>query len=889
MKTVLLHLLESAMNSLARFFRKLGFLIRRDRFNAELEEEMRFHREQQAREFQAEGMTPEAALHAARRQFGNDTHLREQSHGVIAFRAESVVQDLRFALRQLRKNPGFAVTAILVLALGICASVAIFAFVDAALIKPLPYQNPSRLVVLFESIPVGPRFHLSYLDYLDWKKLNQSFSSLDIYSPYSFMLRTPTGRQEAAGASVSAGFFRTLGVTPVLGRDFHPDADAPSAPRTVLLSYSAWQNRYGGRRDVIGQTVTLDDVPRTIIGVLPRDFHFAPAEPADFWAAMNASDECEKMRDCHNAFGVARLKDGASLSSALADIRTIALQLQKQYPDSNRSRGALLAPLSDVIFGDIRPILLTLLSGAGLLLLIATVNVASLLLVRSESRRREMAVRGALGASRARLIRQFVTEGLTLAASASALSVGAAYATMRLIARLIPHDMMAGMPYLRGLGLNGRVLLFACVISLITGLLLSLTPALRLPLHDLHTGLSEGGRGSASVMWRRFGANLVVVELAMAVVLLVGAGLLGKSFYRLLHVNTGIVPERLAMVQVDASGGAYAKDPQQVALGRQVIAKVGSLPGVESAALSNVPPLGDGDGIKVFTVVGRPQMGESYESVYRRVSSGYFATLRTELVQGRYFTEEEDASRPPVAVINQSLARKYFPNENAVGRQISLGGPPKEIIGVIDDIQEGQLDAAPRAAMYVPFNQDSDTNFSVIVRTLQDEQSILPALVSTLHEIDPGLATFNRVTMRERIHDSPTAYLHRSAAWLVGGFAVLALLLGVVGLYGVIAYSVSQRTREIGVRMALGAQRASVYGMILKEAGLLTILGISVGLGCSVGAATMMGKLLFGVRSWDLPTLASVAILLGISALVASFIPARRAASVNPVEALRAE
>jgi len=877
------------METMARFFRKFLLLLRREKFNRDLEEEMAFHRDQVGEDFRTAGMSAKEAAHAARRQFGNDTRLQEQSREVVAFRAESVTQDLRFALRQLRKNPGFAATAILVLALGICASVAIFAFVDAALIKPLPYENPSRLVVLFESITVGPRFHLSYLDYLDWKQRNQSFSGIDLYSPYSFMLRTPTGRQEAFGASVSAGFFRTLGVTPVLGRDFHPDADSPSAPRTVLLSYSAWQRRYGGRRDVIGQTVTLDDVPRTIIGVLPRDFHFAPAEPADFWAALDASGRCEKNRDCHNSFGIARLKDGASPSSALADIKTIAQQLGRQYPDSNRSRGALLAPLTDVIFGDIRPILLTLLAGAALLLLIATVNVASLLLVRSESRRREMAVRGALGASRARLIRQFVTEGLTLALAASALGVGAAYLTMRLIAGLIPREMMASMPYLRGLGLNDRVLLFACAISLMTGLLLSLTPALRLPFNDLHAGLSEGGRGSAGVMWRRFGANLVVVELAMAVVLLVGAGLLGKSFYRLLHVNTGIVPERLAMLSVDASGGAYAKDPQQAALGRQVIARVATLPGVESAALSSVPPLGDGDGIEVFTVVGRPELGQTYETVIRRVSSGYFATLRTELMQGRYFTEQEDTSRPPVVVINRSLAAKFFPNENALGRQVNIDGVNREIIGIVDDIQEGQLDAAPRAAMYVPFNQDPDSDFAVIVRTSQDEQSVLPLIASSIHEIDPGLATFDPVTMRERIHDSPTAYLHRSAAWLVGGFAVLALVLGVVGLYGVIAYSVSQRTREIGVRMALGAQRSSVYQLVLKEAGLLTVLGIAVGIGCAIGAAVFMSKLLFGVRSWDLPTLASVALLLGVSALVASYIPARRAASVNPVEALRAE
>ena len=547
------------MSPIGRFGKKLSMLLARRRYGSELEEEMAFHREQAERELIAGGMPPEAARFAAMRQFGNSTRLKERSHEVVGFKVETVVQDFRFALRQLRKNPGFAAAATLILTLGIAASVAIFSFVDAALIKPLPYKNPSRLVVLFESIPLGPRFHLSYLDYLDWKRENTVFQSLDIFAPYGFMLQTPAGAQQVDGASVSAGFFRTLGVTPILGRDFRPAEDQPAAPHTALISYAAWQRRFGGRNDVPGLTVNLNGDPTTIIGVLPRSFHFAPAEPADFWATERSSGGCDKNRGCHNLFGVARLKDGVSFATAFADIKTIATNLERQYPEINRDQKAFMMTLTDVIVGDVRPILLVLLAGAALLLLIAAVNVASLLLVRSERRKREMAVRGALGASRIRLIRLFVTEGVLLAVSAGVLGAAVASVVMRSFLRLIPKDMLATMPYLQEIGLSPRVLTFAALVALTTGVLFSLLPALRISLYDLREGLSEGSRGSSGTVWRRFGANLVVVELSMAVVLLVGAGLLGKSFYRLLHVDTGLEPDHLATLQIAAIGDSYQR------------------------------------------------------------------------------------------------------------------------------------------------------------------------------------------------------------------------------------------------------------------------------------------------------------------------------------------
>jgi predicted permease len=716
---------------------------------------------------------------------------------------------------------------------------------------------------------------------------------MDIYSGTGYLLRTPTGTEPVPATRVSDGFFRTLQISPVLGRDFYAGEDLPAAPKTVMLSNATWQKRFGGRKDVIGETVTLSGVPFTITGVLPETFQFAPRGNSEFWTTLHASDSCSLRRSCHPFNGIGRLKDGVSVETARANMKAIARQLELQYPADNRDQGAFVAPLSDVIVKDIRPILFLLLGGAGLLLLIACVNVSSLLLVRSESRRREIAVRGALGASRIRLIRQFTAEGLVLVAAGSIVGLATAQLVIQILMRLISKDMMAGMPYLTGLGLNLHALAFAVAISLGATVLFSITPTLRLPLTKIREDLNEGGRGYAGTLWRRLGANLVVVELAIAVVLLVGAGLLGKSFYHLLHVEIGFRPDHLATLSVALSKTTYEKDEQQVAVTQQIVSRIASLPGVESVGVTNVLPVSFNGNTTWIRIVGRAYNGEHNEVNERDTSSALFTTIRAQLLRGRYFTEADDASKPRVAIINKTLARQYFPGEDPIGKKIGdTDLSPKsiaEIVGVVDDVKDGSLDAPIWPAIYYASNQDPDTYFSLVVRTSQAEASVLPSLVAAVHGIDPGIGTMDEATMAGRINDSPAAYLHRSSAGLVGGFAFLALLLGVIGLYGVIAYSVSQRTREIGVRMALGAQRASVYQLIMREAAWLTGVGIFVGLFCSIGAATLIRGLLFGVRSWDVATLGVVAITLAISALLASYIPARKAAQVDPMVALRYE
>ena len=803
------------------------------------------------------------------------------------------IQDLRYTLRQLRKSPGFAGTAILILAMGMCASIAIFGFVDAALIKPLPYSNPARLVEVTESVAMIPRANLSYPDYLDWKRLNQVFGSMDVYDGTGYLLRTPSGTEPVPATRVSDGFFRALGITPLLGRDFYAGEDLPAAPKTVMLSYTTWQKRFGGSRDVIGETVTLSGVPFTIVAVLPESFQFAPRGNAEFWTTLHASDSCALRRSCHNLTGIARLKDGISVEMALANMKSIARQLELQYPADNRDQGAFVAPLSEVMVTDIRPILLALLGGAGLLLVIACVNVSSLLLVRSESRRREIAVRGALGASRARLIRQFITEGAAIVAAGCVLGLAAAGAAMNILTRLISKDMLTGMPYLSGLSLNSHVLTFAAVVSVFALALFSVPPVARLPLTKLREGLNQGGRGYAGTLWRRFGAHLVVVEMAIAVVLLVGAGLLGKSFYRLLHVDVGFQIDHLATLEVALSEVSYAKDEQVVAVTRQIVNRIRSLPGVQSVGFSTVLPVSFNGNTDWIRFVGRPYHGEHNEVNQREVSSAFFSTLQAKLLRGRYFTDADDASKPQAVVINETLAKKYFPGEDPVGKRIGdtelTPKSIKEIVGVVEDVKDGSLDSDTWPAVYYAFNQNPDTYFSLILRTSQSESSVLPSLAPAIHEIDSGIGTMNETTMTARINDSPTAYLHRSSAWLVGGFASMALLLAVVGLYGVIAYSVNQRTREIGVRMALGAQRGSVCQLIMKEAGWVAGVGIAVGLLGSIGAATLIRGLLFGVRSWDAATLIVVSGVLAISALLASYVPARRAAKVDPMVALRCE
>jgi macrolide transport system ATP-binding/permease protein len=872
-------------------------LLKRRQLDRDLREELSFHLAMRQEKCQAAGMTSEDADAAARRRFGNSTGFKEACREMWTFAwLETFAQDARYGARQLRRNPGFTIVAVLVLALGMGVAVAIFGFVDAALLEPLPYANPDRLMSVNESNAESPQWPLSYPDYLDWQRLNKSFSSLDVYSGAGYLMQTPSGAVPVQAERVSGTFFQTLGVHPMHGRDFHPGEDRPGGPNVVLLTYGAWVHRFGAARNAVGRAVDLDNKAYTIIGVLPRAFSFAPAGNAEFWVPINSLSPHEQKRTFYNFWGIGRLRDGATVRAAQAEMATLAKQLQRQYGVTGRNLSANVVPLSEIVVGKVGPILLTLLGGASLLLLIACVNVGSLVLARSESRRHEVALRGALGATTSRLARQFVTEGLLLASLGSLSGALVAGSLMKGLGHMVPKDMASNMPFLEGVGVNAHTGAFAIVIALLAALVLAAIPTLRLSFQREQKsagGLAEGDRGTGGHFWRRAGANLVVVELTIAMVLMAGAGLLGKSLYRLLHVPVGFEPVHLATVGVMAPGTAYNSNEQMVGLYRELLRRISSLPGAESAGLTSMLPVQCNCPTDKIQIVGRPDLSTHYSVVERHISAQYLPTLKASLLRGRLFADAEDASRPGVAMINQTLARKYFAGQDPIGQRIAndeFGFPHTwEIVGVVDDVREGPLDVGPRPAEYFPINQTGDNYFELAVRTRQQADALLPELVTTLHQLDPNLGVSDESTMAQQIGSTQAALLHRFSAWLVGGFAVMALILGVVGLYGVVAYSVSRRTREIGVRIALGAQRSSIYGLILKEAARLTAVGISFGIVCSVAAAILMRGLLFGTQPWDAGTLAAVAAVLSLSSLLACYIPARRATKVDPMVALRYE
>jgi predicted permease len=870
------------------WFRQL--FTRRRRY-AELSETILEHLEERIADLMDRGMARQEAERRARLDFGNVALIEERSRAVWQWPTlESIFTDLHFALRQFRKAPGFAATAILVLGLGIASSVSIFAFVNAALIKTLPYRAPSRLVGVFENTGSCPQCNLSYLDYQDWKRGISAFRSFDIWEDRAYLWRSSAGVEALRAGRVSGEFFQTLGVTPILGRLFASADDMPAAPRTVVLPYATWQRLFGGRTDILGQSITLDDNTYTVIGVLPRDFQFAP-RAAEIWLTIHDLGLCERDRSCRPFSGLARLNDGVSIAAALANASAVAAQLQKLYPQSNQGQNALVMPFSQLVTGDISSILLILLAGSALLLLIAYVNLASLLLVRVENRRREMAIRGALGASLARLTRQLLIEAGLLVTFAVSFGLVVAWEADHLLAALIPERVLRGMPYFESIEFDHRVLLFVAAVSLLALTVCTAAPVSRLFWVDLRTRLANGAHSSSGV-WTHFGSNLVVVELVLAIVLLTSGGLLGKSFYRILHVELNFNPAHLATLEIDANTG-YDTTVQRLGLAHRLIDAIAGVPGVQSAGIVGQLPVTCNCQATPYRVRGNAWNGTQQLAVSRTVSAAYFATLQTRLLRGRFFRQTDDGSHTPVALINRTMAQQFFPGEDPIGQTIGdqtlSQASLHQVVGVVDDVREGGLNDPVRAAIYFPVNQSPSNYFFLVVRITQDPTATLPALVATIQKLKLGIGVRNEFSMSEHIHDGSAYYLHSSAAWFVGAFAGCALLLGVIGLYGVTAYSVSQRTCEIGIRMALGAQRSSIGRLILGEATSLVLLGLVFGITASILAGRLLRSFLFGVRFWDLPVLAIVSATLSAAALIAAWIPARRAASVDPVQSLRTE
>ena len=898
-----------AMRILRRLRLRLRSLFCRDRLERELNDELTFHLDELARQEIERGRSAEAAASEARRLFGGVAQWQEQCRDMrrVGF-VEHRLQDLRFAMRQLARYRGFASAAIVVPALGIAASVAIFGFVDAALIRPMPYTEPSRLVTVFGTRPdivaARNRGSVSYLDLLDWQTRSRAFSSLAAYDVRAgFLLETATDTEFVPGVRVTSGFFRTLGVTPVLGRAFEANEEGSAASPTVVISYATWQKRFGGTPAVLGQTVTLQSPwlgnaePHVVIGVLPPGFHFPMTQQAEFWATIRRPQPCWGNRSCRSLESIARLADGTTAQGAAAEMTGMLEQLQREYPDQHRSTEvAKLVSLREVMLGDVGRVLVLLLAGSLLLLIIASANVTSLVLARTDSRAAEIALRHALGATSRRLALQFFTEAMVLAVTAGALGLLLAFLGMSFLSGLLTADMVSRMPYLQEIGLTPRLALFAASVTALVGSVFGLTPLTRISTSETPAGLRDDRR-TVGTTWRRLGAHLVVAQLAVAIVLLVGAGLLGRSLYRLMHVDIGFNAQQLAGLFVnprsmpispsDPTAGASTDQPGAVA--RRIAERVRRLPGVQSVGYADLLPLGVGLApASTFWVPGRaPELQRPEDWPVRRISADYLATLQATLLRGRYFSEQEVVLARPVMIINESAARRYFPGEEAIGRSIALGGPDspgREIVGVIADLKDGPPETPSQPSAYVPFNQPV---FTLVVRMTQSAPTFVPMVRAAIHEIRPGALIGELETFAERANRLPSTSLNRSTAWLTGAFAAVACVLSVVGLYGVVAYSVGQRTREIGLRVALGASHRLVYRLVMGEALRLAGLGTTVGIIGAVMAARLMRRLLFEVSSSDPLILLGSGLVLVLAALLASYFPARRAASIDPITVLR--
>jgi putative ABC transport system permease protein len=810
-------------------------------------------------------------------------------------------QDLRYALRMAAKRPGFTATALATLAIGIGATSALFSVVNGILLRPLPFPDPEQLALLWSpDVRRGPasRGALSYPDFLDHRQQTTSFEDLAAVRPVGYTLVTPAGAERVEGARASAGFFEILRVTPALGRTFTRDEDRRGGPRVTILSYSLWRTRFGGDPAIVGRPLTLDGQSYTVIGVLPRGFVFPyKLEEAAIWTPLSLDDEESlKERGMHSLAALGRLRPGVSLAQARTDAATVAARLAKQYPDSNTGREGTVAPLHDEVVGRTRDGLLLLLGAVACVLLVACANVANLLLARGTEREREVAIRGALGAGRRRLARQLLTESVLLGVAGGVLGLALAYWGVQALVALAPRDL----PRLDEVRLDFRVALFTFGAALVTGLLFGAAPAWRASRPDMVRALAEGGRGGGAAGGpgrHRLRDALIVGEVALSLVLLAGAGLLLRSLDKVLRVDPGFDPEQVLTAQVSLSETRYATPEQTADFYRALVARLGALPGVSAAG--TVAPLPFVDQIFMTSIhdAAKPEPPPAEQQVanYKAATPGYFAALHIPLRSGRLFTDADLRGRPGVVILGESLARRTFPGQDAVGRHVKFGVSVEEtdeeatweVVGVVGDTSLNRLDTKVEPVFYVSGWQQPWPWMSVAVRSSQDATAWAEAVRREVRALDPDVAVHRVRSLPDLVSDSVAQRRFQSA--LLIAFAVAGLTLAAVGLYGVMTYSVTLRTREIGIRMALGAERRRVLGGVLRQGFGLVAVGLAAGLAAALGLARLITGLLYGVSASDPPAFGGAAALLVVTALLASYLPARRATRVDPMGALRAE
>jgi predicted permease len=812
----------------------------------------------------------------------------------------------------LRKNPGFTGAAIVTLALAIGANTAIFSVVYPVLLRPLPFRDPARLVTVGEARHNTGccAYGASYPDFQDWTRTARSFASLAGYAADAFALSGNGEPKTILCDMVTTNFFSTLGVTPILGRDFAPGEDLPegSGPNVAILSYGFWKSDFAGDPNVIGRSVRMDNKPVTIIGVLPRRFEFSPGGIAPLWVPLHLNPYEATARNARWLNVVGRLAPGVTLQQATAEMQTITARLAHEYPQQNAAVNINLAPLREEIVGNIRPLLWVLFGAVGFVLLIACANVANLLMSRSVDRRREFAVRTALGASQLHLIVQLLIESLLLSLSGALIGFLAAWLGLWLLVRSIPESQLVFMPYLRDAGVSLPVLGFVAAVTMLTAILFGLGPGLSVPQTPITEVLKDESRGGTSATHGRLRNVLVIVEIAICLLLLVAGGLMLQSIRALLRQNPGFEPEHVLTFVTYLPGASYPVTKQWpftnangLRFEHEFLERLRHVAGVEGAsATSNLPALGVRSSSR-FVIEGRAVApGEEEASISRRVDSEYFSTMKIPLLRGRTFNSSDVLGRPFVVVVNQAWVKRYFsPEEDPIGKHIRLTGAPeepfREIVGVVGDVAEDTLAVAPPPVMYFAVDQDSGyvVYLNYVVRTQGDPVAMVGTVRATLLSVDPQLALMHPQSMQQFVDSSPAVFLRRYPFYLIGSFAALALILAIIGLYGLISYSVIQRTREIGIRMALGARPENVLKLMIRQGVIAAIVGVAVGAAAALIFGLMLSRamptFLYGVSSTDWLTFTIVSVLLLAVAIAASYIPARRATQVDPMIALRNE
>ena len=860
-----------------------------DRVAGEIAEELRHHEDLLTERLIRAGQSSTEARTEARRRVGNRARLQDAGYDVRGGgRLEAFVQDLRYGARRLVAAPAFALIAIVTLALGIGANTAIFSVAAGILLRPLPYPAADRLAMIWmdnSRIQVREDWH-SYPNYLDYKTRNATFDNMAAFNR-RFMTLTGSGEPERlTGAHSSASLFEVLGIAPMLGRTYSREEDQAGA-MVVLLSHRVWQRRFGAQPDIVGRTIMLNGASRQVIGVMPDGFGF-PSMDTDLWVPSPASKEMRESRTIVWVQVIGRIKPNVTVAQAQSDLERINADIVSTFPNQ-KGYGVNVEDYREEIVGDIKPVLLALAGAVGFVLLIACTNVANLLLARAATREREVALRAALGAGHGRIIRQLLTESLLLGVLGGAAGLALGWIAVKALIATAP----ANLPRLTDIAVDGRVLAFTTAVALVTGLLFGLVPAIQLARTDAVHILKEGGR-SATAIGRALRRGLVVVEVALAVVLLVGAGLMIRSLVRMQRLDLGLRTDHVLSARVSLTSERYREDAPAVEFARRLVEHVAALPGVQSTATIGTVFLSATPNSTNFSIEGRPDFKpeERVEVPVDSITPDYFQVLEIPLREGRFFDQRDSAGAPRALIINETMARMFWPGESPIGRRMKYGplssrGEWMTIVGVVADTRRTGYEAAVRPETYMPQAQSPDVGLALLVRTASDPMALVPSLRAVLREIDPLIPLESVHLLDTEVAEMTAGRRLNTALFVV--FAVIAAILAAVGIYGVIAASVEQRTRELGVRLALGATGGSIVRMVLVEGLWLVAVGLALGIIASLALGGAMARLLYEVRPTDAATLASIAALALVVSVAASLVPALRALRVDPMTALRAE